>query len=256
MTYQEFKNKYNGKYIDYDGYYGCQCWDLGQQYITECLKLPASILSGSGLVSNMLYPPKRYELDKYFDEVPMNKMKQGDIVIWEWGHIAIYDHYEQNNDKCYYFSQNPGACHIEAIRSDGGHAFRKKEVKPVARIRYRSHLAGTGWQEWKQDGEPSGTVGQSRRLEAIQIDYWGEVYAKAHIEGLGWKDFGKITKDTVIGTEGRSLRLECLCLKGNFKYRVHLANYGWTCWTNADGICTLGSVGQALQIEAIEIIEI
>ena len=25
MTYQEFKNKYNGKYIDFDGAYGCQC---------------------------------------------------------------------------------------------------------------------------------------------------------------------------------------------------------------------------------------
>lgn len=25
MTYQEFKNKYNEQYIDYDGAYGCQC---------------------------------------------------------------------------------------------------------------------------------------------------------------------------------------------------------------------------------------
>ena len=25
MTYQEFKKKYNGKYVDFDGYYGSQC---------------------------------------------------------------------------------------------------------------------------------------------------------------------------------------------------------------------------------------
>ena len=25
MTYQEFKDKYNGKYIDYDKQYGSQC---------------------------------------------------------------------------------------------------------------------------------------------------------------------------------------------------------------------------------------
>ena len=30
MTYQEFKSKYDGKYVDYDGYYGYQCWDLAQ----------------------------------------------------------------------------------------------------------------------------------------------------------------------------------------------------------------------------------
>ena len=102
----------------------------------------------------------------------------------------------------------------------------------------------------------SGTTGQSKRIEAIQIDYKGDVYAKAHIQDIGWKDFGKITKDTIIGTTGESKRLECLCLKGNFKYRVHIQDNGWTCWTNADGIATLGSVGQGLRIEAIEISEI
>ena len=25
LTYQDFKKKYNGKYIDFDGYYGSQC---------------------------------------------------------------------------------------------------------------------------------------------------------------------------------------------------------------------------------------
>ena len=25
MTYNEFKKKYNGKYVDYDGACGCQC---------------------------------------------------------------------------------------------------------------------------------------------------------------------------------------------------------------------------------------
>lgn len=25
MTYKEFRDKYNGKWVDYDGAYGCQC---------------------------------------------------------------------------------------------------------------------------------------------------------------------------------------------------------------------------------------
>ena len=123
------------------------------------------------------------------------------------------------------------------------------------KIGYRSHLERDGWQDWKFDGETSGTTGQSKRLEAIQIDYKGDVYAKAHIEQIGWVDYGKIDINTVIGTTGESKRLECLCLKGNFKYRVHIEGSGWTCWTDADGIATLGSVGQCLRIEAIEIKE-
>lgn len=29
MTYKEFVKKYNGKYTDFDGAYGCQCLKVG-----------------------------------------------------------------------------------------------------------------------------------------------------------------------------------------------------------------------------------
>lgn len=124
-----------------------------------------------------------------------------------------------------------------------------------SKLKYRAHVQDIDWQDWVHDGETAGTTGQSKRMEAIQIDY-PDVEAKAHIQDYGWVDYGKITKDTVIGTTHESKRLECLCLKGNFKYRVHLQDSGWSCWTKADGICTLGSVGQSLRIEAIEIKEL
>ena len=120
-------------------------------------------------------------------------------------------------------------------------------------IGYQAHVQSDGWQGWRYDGQLAGTTGQSKRMEALKIDYDKPVYAKAHIQGDGWKDYGKITKDTVIGTTGQSKRLECLCLKGDFKYRAHIEGTGWTNWTNADGICTLGTVGQSLRMEAIEI---
>lgn len=253
MTYDEFKNKYNGKYVDFDGSYGAQCWDLAQFYITEVLELPSSILSGCGLVSNMLYPPKRADLDKYFDEVPVNLMEQGDIVIWDYGHIAIYDHYNGDNDKCYFFSQNPNPCQVMAINTGGAYAFRKKG-QAKHNIGYRAQCEDYGWQNWVYDGNTAGTTGQCKRLEAIQIDYDKPVYAKAHIQGdNGWRDYGKINKDTVIGTVGEYKRLECLCLKGDLEYRVHMQDTGWTCWTYADGTATLGSVGESLRIEAIQI---
>lgn len=124
MTYQEFRDKYNGRWLDWDGCYGCQCWDLAQIYFTECLGLPSSVLSGSGLVSNMLYPPKRYALDQYFDEVDVHAMYPGDVCIWEYGHIAIYDHYDGVN--CWYFSQNPNPSQVMIINANGHHAFRLK----------------------------------------------------------------------------------------------------------------------------------
>lgn len=119
-------------------------------------------------------------------------------------------------------------------------------------LKYRAHVEDYGWQEWKYNGETAGTTGESKRLEALQIEAPYEVQAKAHLEGIGWVDYGIINSDTVIGTTGESRRLECLCLKGNFKYRVHIEETGWSAWTNADGINTMGTVGQALRIEAIE----
>lgn len=124
MNYKQFVKKYNGKYTDFDGYYGFQCWDLGQRYFTEVLGLPASVLSGCGLVSNMLKGNKYKLMLKYFDVV--KTPKQGDVAIWEYGHIAIVDR------KNYYFSQNPNPCKIIKITRGGVHFFRLKAKGKVS----------------------------------------------------------------------------------------------------------------------------
>lgn len=142
MTYQQFRDKYNGQFLDYDGSYGNQCWDLAQYYFTECLGLPESVLSGCGLVSNMLYPPKRNELDEYFYETDHNHMDPGDVCIWEYGHIAIYDHYDDTG--VWFFSQNPNPCEVMIIGMNGMHAFKlksKTEITPnVERDEYKNQI--------------------------------------------------------------------------------------------------------------------
>ena len=40
MTLDEFVKKYNGKKVDYDGRYGCQCVDLFRQYCEDVLNIP------------------------------------------------------------------------------------------------------------------------------------------------------------------------------------------------------------------------
>lgn len=136
MTYKEFKKKYNNKYTDFDGYFGYQCWDLGERYFTEVLKLPASILSGCGLVSNMLKGEKYKLMLKYFDVVKIPQ--QGDVAIWEYGHIAIFDH-----NKNYFFSQNPNPCKVIQINRGGVHYFRlKKKETPKPKVSYYNRYTG------------------------------------------------------------------------------------------------------------------
>lgn len=151
MTYQEFKSKYDGKYIDYDGAYGCQCWDLAQYYFTEVLNVPDSVLSGCNWVKNMvLWDWKYAELMQYFDEIDVHTMITGDVCIWTGGdgHIAIFDNWSGKAN--YYFSQDPyinKPCGIRECNLDGIHAFRRKGSKPtpvitpnVPRDEYRNQI--------------------------------------------------------------------------------------------------------------------
>lgn len=135
MTYQEFKNKYNGKYVDTDGYpkdWKWQCYDLAQLYFQEVLGVPYDVLQGCKLVKNMILWDWKYNmLLKYFDEVDVGHMQQGDISIWtsgEGGHIAIFDYYNPSENLSYYFSQNPNPSRVIPIVMEGHHAFRKKST--------------------------------------------------------------------------------------------------------------------------------
>ena len=137
MTYQEFKNKYNEKYIDYDGAYGTQCWDLIQYYNVEVLNVPDSVFSGCGWVGNMvLWEWKYNQLMEYFDEVPVTQMDQGDVCIWsnpnneQQCHVAVFDSWDGYS--CWYFSQNPNPCRVMQVNGLGNpRAFRRKKEVPT-----------------------------------------------------------------------------------------------------------------------------
>lgn len=54
---------------------------------------------------------------------------------------------------------------LEAIR------IRVVENTTGLTLRYRAHVQGIGWQEWKNDGQTAGTTGQAKRLEAVRIEF-------------------------------------------------------------------------------------
>jgi len=115
MTYEEFKNKYNGQPIDFDGAYGDQCVDLAQQYNKECLNGPFLVGDGAKDIF-FTFPASIYEC--IYNEAT-NFPSQGDIVIWgtligPWGHIAIFDHGDASSFVS--FDQNwplDSKCHFE-----------------------------------------------------------------------------------------------------------------------------------------------
>ena len=69
-----------------------------------------------------------------------------------------------------------------------------------------------GWEStWKTSGQISGTQGQSKRLEGIQIELVGapgyHIEYKTHIQDIGWETSWK-RDGQISGTTGKSKRLE------------------------------------------------
>ncbi len=92
MNLDEFVNKYLGKKVDWDGYYGGQCVDLYRQYVHDVLGLPQS--PGVGGAAEIWNTAGDEYL--YIDNDPYAIPQPGDIVIWNrregggFGHVAIY----------------------------------------------------------------------------------------------------------------------------------------------------------------------
>jgi LysM repeat protein len=90
---------WNGRFIDEDGAYGNQCWDLAQKYCREiigCPRLPTR-LGGNGYASDC-YTSFLAPLPQYFDRIPNNPNNAnqvplpGDLIIYTnslGGHIAV-----------------------------------------------------------------------------------------------------------------------------------------------------------------------
>ncbi|URN83849.1 S8 family serine peptidase [Acetobacterium wieringae] len=127
---------------------------------------------------------------------------------------------------------------------------------------YRTHVQNIGWQDWKSDGQSSGTSGQSLRLEGIEIKMnnlgndLGIEY-QTHVQNIGWQGFKRDGQTS--GTFGQSLRLEAIQIRltgaaatsYDVYYRVHSQNYGWLDWAKNGG--SSGTQGKSLRLEAIEI---
>lgn len=139
-----------------------------------------------------------------------------------------------------------------------------------AHVQYRSHLQTYGWQNWKNDGDISGTTGKAKRLESLKFelknkDYTGGICYNAHVQTIGWQaDPNKSAtwkKDgEFCGTTGNAKRLEAIQIElygemaehYDIYYRVHSQTYGWMKWAKNGEMS--GTTGQHKRIEGIQVV--
>ena len=130
-------------------------------------------------------------------------------------------------------------------------------------VSYKVHRQDYDWEEdWKKDGQTSGTVGEAKRLEAIKIklpdDVSGSIEYRTHIQDIGWeKNWSKDGAKS--GTEGQCKRLEAIQIRltgevaENYDvyYSVHAENFGWLGWAKNGE--EAGTAGYGYRLEAIRI---
>lgn len=162
---------------------------------------------------------------------------------------------------------------IAKYTDESGKEFTAKaEKKTKLSIYYEVHRQDYGWEvdtkdeddltKWKSDGAESGTVGESKRLEAIKIKLpdgvSGSIEYRTHIQDIGWeKNWAK--DGEISGTSGQAKRLEAIQVKltGNVAknydvyYCVHAQNFGWLGWAKNGE--KAGTAGYGYRLEAIKI---
>jgi len=140
----------------------------------------------------------------------------------------------------------------------------------VTNVSYKTHVQSYGWQGWKYNGAMSGTSGEAKRLEGINIKltnkkYSGGIAYTTHVQTYGWQ--GEVDKPStwkkdgeMSGTQGETKRLEAICitLTGEMAnhydvyYRVHAQTYGWLGW--AKNGAPSGTAGYAKRLEGIQVV--
>jgi len=128
-------------------------------------------------------------------------------------------------------------------------------------VMYKTHVQDIGWQDEVSNGAISGTSGQSKRLEAIQIklqNITGSIEYKTHVQDYGWLAWS--ADDASSGTRGESKRLEAIQIhltgaaaeKYDVYYCVHAQNIGWLDWAKNDE--PAGTAGFGYRLEAIKVV--
>ena len=144
----------------------------------------------------------------------------------------------------------------ETQEKDSGEA-----VFQLPQVAVRAHVQGIGWMDAVSSGEISGTVGEYRRLEALEVQIESEaklgIAYDSYSQTTGWQEMVKNGEPT--GSVGKSRALEAVSFrligedKDAYKlyYRVYTRERGWMGWTRDGG--KAGTEGFLDAMEAVEL---
>ena len=127
-------------------------------------------------------------------------------------------------------------------------------------IIYSAHVKDIGWQDYVQDGEIAGTVGESLRVEALKIKLvnvpsTAHIKYRAYVYGKGWQDY--VQDGEIAGTTGKNRMIEAIQIeiegleKYTVEYQAHVQDIGWQVWA-LNGM-DAGTIEQGLRIESARI---
>lgn len=134
---------------------------------------------------------------------------------------------------------------VEAMEKDG--------------VCYRAHVQNKGWMPAVCNGSVAGTVGESLRMEAIQI--WSarpgvSLCYSAHLSNFGWEP--EVCDGVMAGTTGQSRRIEALKVRvasapttTRVYTQAHVQDVGWQPGVFDGQIA--GTTGQSKRMEAVKI---
>ena len=211
--------------------------------------------------------------DCYVDKpMVISAIAEGGIAPFEYsfsikqsdGSMILADYSEKNS-----FVWTPidvGIGEIKACVKDSKGVITTVDLPILIReniaVEYKSLVQDDGWQDYVRDGETAGTVGQSKRLEAIKIElngskYTGDIEYQTHLQKYGWENEWK--KNGEISGSLESLRLESIKIrltgeladKYDIYYRLHVQVYGWLDWAKNGE--KSGTSGFGYRVEGIQI---
>ncbi len=137
------------------------------------------------------------------------------------GLINYSTHVQTYGDQSYVYDGSVSGTFGEAKRLEGIRININNDLLGYeGGVRYTTHVQTYGWQgdpdgdgsDWKTNGVMSGTSGESKRLEAICIELYGDVanyydvYYRVHSQTFGWLGWAK--NGDPAGTAGYAKRLE------------------------------------------------
>lgn len=259
MKYDEFINTYNGKSFDYDGVSGVQCVDLAKMYLDKVFGIkPGAWGNAKDYYLNFNNLPLKNSFTRIAN-TPLFIPKKGDIVVWgpglgnTYGHIAIATG-EGNTSNFYSYDLNWGSKSVHKVQHNYKGflgVLRPNNQSKINEITYRSHIQDIGWQGYVKDNQISGTTGQSKRLEAIQINT-SDIKYRVHMQDIGWGAW--CSNNQIAGTTGQSRRVEAIEFKSNIKIlaQAHVQDIGWQKEVQGTNF-VIGTTGQSLRLEAFKL---